>query len=63
MRVLHHYQLSASRFIRLVLAERGLVFCQKLKFVSIMKFLSLTQLETLYWWPKMICRIWRHCDC
>ena len=30
MRVLHHYQLSASaRFIRLVLAERGLVFLQK----------------------------------
>ena len=32
MRVLHHYQLSASaRFIRLVLAERGLVFLPKLE--------------------------------
>ncbi|MEK9910591.1 MAG: glutathione S-transferase family protein, partial [Candidatus Puniceispirillum sp.] len=30
MRVLHHYQLSASsRFIRLLLAERGLVFLPK----------------------------------
>ena len=32
MRVLHHYQLSASaRFIRLVLAERGLVFLPKIE--------------------------------
>ena len=32
MRVLHHYQLSASsRFIRLLLAERGLVFLPKLE--------------------------------
>ena len=32
MRVLHHYQLSASaRFIRLVLAERGLVFLPKVE--------------------------------
>ena len=32
MRVLHHYQLSASaRFIRLVLAERDLVFLPKIE--------------------------------
>lgn len=32
MRVLHHYQLSASsRFIRLLLAERGLIFLPKLE--------------------------------
>ena len=32
MRVLHHYQLSASsRFIRLVLAERGLLVLPKLE--------------------------------
>ena len=32
MRVLHHYQLSASaRFIRLVLAERGVVFLPKIE--------------------------------
>ena len=32
MRVLHHYQLSASaRFIRLMLAERGLVFLPKVE--------------------------------
>lgn len=32
MRVLHHYQLSASsRFIRLLLSERGLVFLPKLE--------------------------------
>ena len=37
MRVLHHYQLSASaRFIRLVLAERGLVFLPKIETRSVM---------------------------
>ena len=56
MRVLHHYQLSASaRFIRLVLAERDLVFLPKIEIPWERNdaFLSLNPLEMCrYWWQK-----------